>query len=100
MLERKDSMAECYQRASERACVMFPLFGQGTTTFFFSYGYVTCQKNLGSVGRDYFFIFFIIDKTGNSRSGIRFRYLIFENSCKMTNYAVLLPSLLSISTKS
>ena len=32
---------------------------------------VTCQKNLGSVGRDYFFIFFIIDKTGNSRSRFR-----------------------------
>ena len=41
VLERKDSMAECYQRASERACVTFPLFvfGQGTT-FFFSYGYL------------------------------------------------------------
>ena len=41
MLERKDLMAECYQRASERACVTFPLFvfGQGTT-FFFSYGYL------------------------------------------------------------
>jgi hypothetical protein len=59
---------------------------------------VTCQKNLGSVGLDYFFFFFIIDKTGNSRS--RFRYLIFENSGKMTNYAVFLPSLISISTKS
>ena len=35
VLERKDSMAECYQRASERACVTVPLFGQGTTTFFF-----------------------------------------------------------------
>ena len=33
VLERKDSMVECYQRASERACVMSPLFGQGT--FFF-----------------------------------------------------------------
>ena len=33
-------------------------------------------------------------------SGIRFRYLIFENSGKMTNYALFLPSLLSISTKS
>ena len=33
-------------------------------------------------------------------SGIRFRYLIFENSGKMKNYAVFLPSLLSISTKS
>jgi hypothetical protein len=35
VLERKDSMAECYQRASERACVTFPLFGQGTTSYFF-----------------------------------------------------------------
>ena len=34
VLERKDSMADCYQRASERACVTFPLFGQGTTFFF------------------------------------------------------------------
>ena len=36
VLERKDSMTECYQRASERACVTFPLFvfGQGTTFFF------------------------------------------------------------------
>ena len=33
-------------------------------------------------------IIIIIDKTGNSRYGIRFRYLIFENSGKMTNYAV------------
>ena len=57
---------------------------------------VTCQKNLGSVGRDFFFL--IIDKTGNSRSW--FRNLIFENSGKMTNYAAFLPSLLSISTKS
>ena len=41
VLERKDSTAECYQQASERACVTFPLsvFGQGTT-FFFSYGYL------------------------------------------------------------
>ena len=35
VLERKDSMAECYQRASGRACVTSPLFGQGTTSFFF-----------------------------------------------------------------
>ena len=37
VLERKDSMAECYQQASERACVTFPLFvfGQGTTFFLF-----------------------------------------------------------------
>ena len=35
VLERKDSMAECYQRASERACVTSSLFGQGTTSYFF-----------------------------------------------------------------
>jgi hypothetical protein len=29
--ERKDSMAERYQRASERACATSPLFGQGIT---------------------------------------------------------------------
>jgi hypothetical protein len=40
VLERKDSMAECYQRVSERACVTSPLFGQGTTSFLFSYGYL------------------------------------------------------------
>jgi hypothetical protein len=47
-------------------------------------------------------------KTGNSRSWIRFRYFIYEISGKpsfvlklfMTSYAVFLPSLLSISTKS
>jgi hypothetical protein len=65
---------------------------------------VTCQKK-SRVGRSgliffFFFFFFIIGKTGNSRSGIRFRYFIFEISGKMTKYAVFLPSLLSISTKS
>jgi hypothetical protein len=35
VLERKDSMAKCYQQAWERACVTSPLFGQGTTSFFF-----------------------------------------------------------------
>jgi hypothetical protein len=61
---------------------------------------VTCQKNLNFIfiiGKNLNFIF-IIGKTGNSRS--RFRNFIFEISGKMTNYAVFLPSLLSISTKS
>ena len=41
VLERKDSMAECYQRAWERACVTSPLFGQGILHhIFFSYGYL------------------------------------------------------------
>ena len=63
---------------------------------------VTCQKNLGLVRINFFFFFFlfITCKTGNSRSGIRFRYFFFEISGKMTNYAVFIPSLLSISTKS
>jgi hypothetical protein len=63
---------------------------------------VTCQKNLGSVGWDknIFFFFLLSTKPEIVVSGIRFRYLIFENSGKMTNYAVFLPSLLSISTKS
>ena len=40
VLERKDSMAVCYQWALERACVTSPLFGQATTSYFFSYGYL------------------------------------------------------------
>ena len=60
---------------------------------------VTCQKNLGSVGWDKK-NFFYYRQNRKVVSGIRFRYLIFENSGKMTNYAVFLPSLLSISTKS
>ena len=35
VLERKDSMSECCQWASERACVTSLFFGQGTTSFFF-----------------------------------------------------------------
>ena len=31
---------QCYSRASERACVFSPLFGQGKIIFFFSYGYL------------------------------------------------------------
>ena len=66
---------------------------------------VTCQKNQGSVGRDYYyFSFFFLLSTKPEivvpGSAIQFWYLIFENSGKMTNYAVFLPSLLSISTKS
>jgi hypothetical protein len=46
VLERKDSMAKCYQRAWERACVTSPLFGQGILHhFFFSYGYICMYAN-------------------------------------------------------
>jgi hypothetical protein len=63
------------------------------------YCHMSKKSRVGRLGLFYYYYFFnIIDKTGNSRS--RFRYLIFENSGKMTNYAVFLPSLLSISTKS
>ena len=41
---------------------------------------VTCQKILGSVGINFFFL--TIGKTGYSRSGIRFRFIIFEISGK------------------
>jgi hypothetical protein len=39
----------------------------------------------------FFFIIIIIDKTGNSRSGIRFRYLIFENDelCSFSTFFAL-----------
>jgi hypothetical protein len=57
------------------------------------YMYPQMKKPVGIL----FSEFFIIGKTGNSRS--RFRYFIFEIFGKMTNYAVFLPSLLSISTK-
>jgi uncharacterized membrane protein len=41
VLERKDSMAECYQRASERACVTRPSpFWTRYYISFFSYGYL------------------------------------------------------------
>ena len=40
VLERKDSMAECYQRASERACVTSPFLDKVLHHIFFSYGYL------------------------------------------------------------
>ena len=67
---------------------------------------VYCHMSKKSrVGRPGLFIFFFLLLSTKPEivvpgSGIRFRYLIFENSVKMTNYAVFLPSLLSISTKS
>jgi hypothetical protein len=70
---------------------------------------VTCQKNLGSVGIKFFF-FWLSAKPDIvvPGSGIRCRYFIFKISGKPSfveavlwrEYAVFLPSLLSISTKS
>jgi hypothetical protein len=61
---------------------------------------VTCQKNLGLGLIFFFFLLSVKPEIVIPGSGIRFRYFIFEISGKMTNYAVFLPSLLSISTKS
>ena len=60
------------------------------------------KSRVGRSGLFFYFYFFIIGKTEIvvPGSGIRFRYFIFEISGKMMNYAVFLPSLLSISTKS
>ena len=68
---------------------------------------VTCQKNLITQKKIKKF-FFLLSAKPESRSGIRFRYFIFEISGKLSfveavlwrEYAVFLPSLLSISTKS
>ena len=70
---------------------------------------VTCQKNLGSVGIKIFFFFLLSAKLEIvvPGSGIRFWYFIFEIFGKPSfveavlwrEYAVFLPSLLSISTK-
>jgi hypothetical protein len=60
------------------------------------YCHMSKKSRVGRSG----FIFFLLSAKPEivvPGSGIRFRYLIFD---KMTNYAVFLPSLLSISTKS
>ena len=66
---------------------------------------VYCHMSKKSrVGRSGLFFFLLLLSTKPEivvpGSAIRFQYLIFENSGKMTNYAVFLSSLLSISTKS
>ena len=64
---------------------------------------VYCHMSKKSrVGRSALIFFFLSAKPEIvvPGSGIRFRYFIFEISGKLTNYAVFLPSLLSISTKS
>ena len=60
------------------------------------------KKIQGRSVRIFFFFLFLSAKPEIvvPSSRIRFRYFIFEISGKMTNYAVFLPSLLSISTKS
>ena len=66
--------------------------------------YCHMSKKSG-VGRSGFIFFFFLLLSAKPEivvpgSGIQFRYFIFEISGKMTNYAVFLPSLLSVSTKS
>ena len=68
------------------------------------YCHMSKKSRVGRSGLIFFFFFFFLLSTKPEivvpGSRILFRYLIFENSGKMTNYAVFLPSLLSISTKS
>ena len=66
------------------------------------YCHMSKKSRVGRSGLIFFFFFLLSTKPEIviPDSGNRFRYLIFENSGKMTNYAVFLPSLLSISTKS
>ena len=67
------------------------------------YCHMSNKSRVGRSGLIFFFFFFLLSTKPEivvPGSGIRFRYLIFENSGKMTNYAVFLPSLLSILTKS
>jgi hypothetical protein len=65
---------------------------------------VNCHMSKKSmVGRSGFIFYFFLSAKPEivvPGSGIRFQYFIFEISGKMTNYAVFLPSLLLISTKS
>ena len=66
------------------------------------YCHMSKKSRVGRSGLILIFFFLLSTKPEIVVPGsrIRFRYLIFENSGKMTNYAVFLPSLLSISTKS
>ena len=67
------------------------------------YCHMSKKSRVGWSGLIFFYFIFLLSTKPEivvPGSGIRFRYLIFENSGKMTNYAVFLPSLLSISTKS
>ena len=59
---------------------------------------VTCKKK-SRVGINFFFLL-LSAKPEIVVPGSGIRYFIFEIFAKMTNYAVFLPSLLSISTKS
>jgi hypothetical protein len=66
------------------------------------YCHMSKKSRVGRSGLIFFFFFLLSTKPEIVVPGSRilFRYLISENSGKMTNYAVFLPSLLSISTKS
>jgi hypothetical protein len=52
------------------------------------------KSRVGRSGLIFFFLSSTKPEIVVPSSGIRFRYLIFENSGKMTNYAVFQPSLL------
>ena len=64
------------------------------------YCHMSKKSRVGRSGLIYFFLLSAKPEIVVPGSGIWFRYFIFEIFGKMTNYAVFLPSLLSISTKS
>jgi hypothetical protein len=64
------------------------------------YCHMSKKSRVGRTGLIFFLLLLLSTKPEIVVSGIQFRYFIFKNSGKMTNYAIFLPSLLSISTKS
>ena len=67
------------------------------------YGHMSKKSRVGRSAFIFYSIYYLLSAKPEivvPSSGIRFQYFIFEISGKMTNYAVFLPSLLSISTKS
>jgi hypothetical protein len=64
------------------------------------YCHMSKKSRVGRSGLIFFFLLSAKPEIVVPGSGIQFRYFIFEIFGKMTNYAVFLPSLLSITTKS
>ena len=64
------------------------------------YCHMSKKSRVGRSGFIFYFIFLLSAKPEIVVPGSGIQYFIFEIFGKMTNYAVFLPSLLSISTKS
>ena len=64
------------------------------------YCHMSKKFRVGRSGLNFFFLLLLSAQAEIVVPGSGIRYFIFEITGKMTNYAVFLPSLLSISTKS